>query len=154
MDNTRSLADLLRQHASTVEDVKDMEQVAQEAESAGNFGVLQYLQAQIMQKRSSVTDLVQKIRVRVKGRLVRSNLAMEALYEIRDYKEQTGQVELRLMFDPNGILIAKDNSYGRVVKSIVGRWLDKHYFILPQAEEYEVRQRVLSGQDCKLIVKY
>mmetsp|Transcript_21412 Transcript_21412/g.25124 ORF Transcript_21412/g.25124 Transcript_21412/m.25124 type:complete len:214 (-) Transcript_21412:806-1447(-) len=58
------------------------------------------------------------------------------------------------MFDPNGILIAKNNSNGRVIKSIAGRWLDKHYFILPQAEEYEVRQRILSGTDCKLIVKY
>ena len=45
MDNTRSLTDLLKQHASSVEDIKDMEQVAQEAEQAQNFGVLQYMQA-------------------------------------------------------------------------------------------------------------
>ena len=154
MDNTRSLTDLLKQHASSVEDIKDMEQVAQEAEQAQNFGVLQYMQAQIAQKRSGLADLVQKIRVRVKGRLVRSNLAFETLYEIKDYNERTGQIMLRLMFDPNGILIAKHNTYGRVLRNIAGRWLDKHYFILPQAEEYEVRQRILSGQECKLIVKY
>ena len=154
MQKTGKLTDLLKEHASSVEDIRDMEQVAQEADQAQNYGVLQYMQAQIAQKRSGLKDLVQKIRVRVKGRLVRSNLAFETLYEISDYNANTGQIMLRLMFDPNGILIAKNNTSGRVRRSIAGRWLDKHYFILPQAEEYEVRQRILSGQECKLIVKY
>lgn len=43
------------------------------------------------------------------------------------------------MFDPNGILIAKENTNGRVLKNISGRWLEKHYCILPQAEEHEIR---------------
>ena len=154
MQKTGKLTDLLKEHASSVEDIRDMEQVAQEADQAQNYGVLQYMQAQIAQKKSGLKDLVQKIRVRVKGRLVRSNLAFETLYEITDYNANTGQIMLRLMFDPNGILIAKNNTNGRVRRNIAGRWLDKHYFILPQAEEYEVRQRILSGQECKLIVKY
>ena len=76
------------------------------------------------------------------------------IYEISDYDDHQGQVKLRLLFDPNGILIAKNNTYGKVRKSIRGTWLDKHYFILPQEEELDVRQRSLKSEDCKLIVKY
>ena len=63
-------------------------------------------------------------------------------------------MRLQLLFDPNGILIEKSNTYNKVVKEIRGTTLDKHYFILPQEEEYAIRQRMLSNENCKLTVKY
>ena len=63
-------------------------------------------------------------------------------------------MKLRLLFDPNGILIAKNSTWDKVRKSIRGTWLDKHYFILSQADELDVRQRTLNSHDCKLVVKY
>lgn len=112
------------------------------------------MQQQVEIKVKSVQDLVQKIRVRVKCRLVRPIHSQQTIYEISDYDEQLGQVKLRLLFDPSGILIKKDNMWEKVRRSIRGTWLDKHYLILPQDEELDVRQRILSKQDCKLKVKY
>ena len=99
-------------------------------------------------------DLAMQIRVRVKGRLVRPLMAEDKVYEICDYNERTGQIQLRLMFDPNGILIAKDNTNRLVRKDIRALWLEKHYFILSQDDEYHVRQNILKNKDCKLIIKY
>ena len=61
------------------------------------------------------------------------------IYEISDYNQDRGTVRLRLLFDPNGILIDKSNTYNKVLKEIRGTTLDKHYFILPQEEEYNIR---------------
>ena len=58
-------------------------------------------------------------------------LAYDSLYEVRDYNANSGLIELRLMFDPNGILLQKDNNNGRVLKNISGRWLEKHFCIVP-----------------------
>ena len=116
MDNTRSLCDLLKHHKNAAEEISDMQQIATEAEQGGNFGAFQYFQSQIEAKRASLRDMVYKIRVRVKGRLVRPTMVNQVIYEISDYNEETGQLELRRMFDPNGILLAKTNtlnSFGR-----------------------------------------
>ena len=99
-------------------------------------------------------DLVVQIRVRVKGRLVRPMMAEDKVYEICDYNEGTGQISIRLMFDPNGILIAKDNTNSLSRKEIRALWLEKHYLILNQEDEYQVRQNILKNKDCKLIIKY
>ena len=48
-------------------------------------------------------------------------------------------MKLCLLFDPNGIMIRKDNVNGMSRKEIRGTMLDKHYFILPQDEEYAIR---------------
>lgn len=63
-------------------------------------------------------------------------------------------MKLRLLFDPNGILLRRENMWEKVRRSIRGTWLDKHYLILPQDEELDVRKRILNSKDCKLIVKY
>jgi len=81
-------------------------------------------------------------------------MAEDKIYEICDYNERTGQIKLRLMFDPNGILIAKDNTNRLARKDIRALWLEKHYLILPQDDEYQIRQNILKNKDCKLIIKY
>lgn len=98
--------------------------------------------------------MVQKIRVRVKGRLVIPKVAESLVYEIRDYNEQTAQVALRLLFDPNGILLSKNNSYSKATKNVRATMIEKHYKILPQDEEYDLRQQMLSNPRNKFIVKY
>lgn len=55
--------------------------------------------------------MVQQIRVRIKGRFVKP-LMIENIYEIVDYDDKIGQVKLRLLKDPNGILICKNNTFG------------------------------------------
>ena len=139
MDNTRKLCDLLKMHADAVIELNDTDQIMKEAQSAGNHGMIQYLESVQRQKLASLRDTVQNIRVRVKGRLLRSMIDNITLYEIKDYDERAGSVLLRLVFDPNGILIAQTNTNGNVIKNISGRWLEKHFFILPQDEEYEMR---------------
>ena len=154
MDNTRKLCDLLKMHADAVIELNDTDQIMKEAQSAGNHGMIQYLESVQRQKLASLRDTVQNIRVRVKGRLLRSMIDNITLYEIKDYDERAGSVLLRLVFDPNGILIAQTNTNGNVIKNISGRWLEKHFFILPQDEEYEMRQRILAHEDCRIVVKY
>lgn len=58
------------------------------------------------------------------------------------------------MFDPNGILIHKENTNSNVRKNIRGIWLEKHYFFLSQEEEYQLRQDILKNPDRKLVIKY
>lgn len=55
--------------------------------------------------------MVQQIRVRIKGRFVKP-LKIDNIYEIVDYDDKIGQVKLRLLKDPNGILICKNNTFG------------------------------------------
>ena len=99
-------------------------------------------------------DIVQKIRVRVKGRLVRPLHSEDIVYEICDYDENRGNIKLRLLFDQNGIMIKKTNTREKVRRSIRGTWLDKHYIILEQEEELNIRQRMLNSHEHKLFIKY
>jgi len=106
MDNTKgSLCDLLKHHVAVAEECNDLETIAKEAEQAGNFGGLKHLMTQVEVMRAGLKDVVQKIRVRVKGRLVRPMMAESFIFEISDYDEARGEVKLRRLFDPNGILL-------------------------------------------------
>ena len=69
-----------------------------------------------------------KIRVRVKGRLLCPMMTENVIFEISNYDETRGEVSLRRLFDPSGILLTKANTSGN--KMIRGSWLEKHYLIL------------------------
>ena len=76
---------------------------------------------------------------------------INTIYEIEDYDESVGQVRLRLLKDPNGILISTTNTYGIVKKMIRATLLDLHYQIVPQKEEYEIREQLQTDKkiQCK-----
>ena len=155
IDNSAGqLCDLLRRYATAAADIADIQALIEDLDRANHFGQHEHLQTQVEIKRRSVQDIAQKIRVRVKGRLVRPLHSQETIYEISDYDEKLGNIKLRLLFDPSGILIKKTNTREKVRRSIRGTWLDKHYIILEQEEELHVRQRMLNSHECKLVVKY
>lgn len=130
-NSSEKLCELLKHHATVAQDCADLDAISCEVEQAGNMGALVHLRTQAEIKRAGLKDVVQKIRVRVKGRLVRPMMTETTLYEICDYDEKLGEVKLRRLFDQNGILLRKDNTNGTVRKSIRGVWLGKHYLILP-----------------------
>lgn len=153
-NSSENLCQLLKHHQEVAQDCADLEAIAREVELAGNFGALDYLRTQVEIKRAGLKDVNQKIRVRVKGRLVRPMMAEATIYEIFDFDEKQGTVILRRLFDQNGILLRKDNTQAKVRKSIRGVWLEKHYLIMAQEEEYAIRQKLLSNTECKIVVKY
>ena len=75
---------------------------------------------------------------------------INTIYEIEDYDESVGQVRLRLLKDPNGILISTTNTYGIVKKMIRATLLDLHYQIVPQKEEYEIREQLQTDKNNKV----
>ena len=74
----------------------------------------------------------------MKNRFVKP-VMINTIYEIKDYDERSGQVQLRLLKDNKGILLQKDNTYGVSTKTIRATLLDKHYTLIPQKEENELR---------------
>lgn len=97
--------------------------------------------------------MVQQIRVRIKGRFVKP-LMIDNIYEIVDYDDKIGQVKLRLLKDPNGILIRKNNTFGVAQKMIRATLLDKLYQLMPQKEEYAMRESMANDKVSKIVIKY
>ena len=72
MDNSAGkLCDLLKRYAEAATEIADIQALIEDLDRANHFGQHEHLQTQAEIKRRSVQDIAQKIRVRVKGRLVR-----------------------------------------------------------------------------------
>ena len=154
IDSSLNLVELLKTHYNEQMEINDLEIMIKEVANSQNFGQGEYYQTQIDMKRNGMKDVVQKIRVLCKGRLLRPAIDDEILYEIVDYSEKTSMVSLRRLTDPNGILLTKGNTWPSTRKQIRGMMLEKHYKILPQAEEYDTRKKMLSNKDNKVVIKY
>ena len=155
IDNSAGmLCDLLKKHATTADEIQEIRALIEDYNKSNSFGQLGHLNSQIDIKLLSVQDIIQKIRVRVKGRLVRPLHSQDIIYEICDYDESRGTIKLRLIFDQNGIMIQKTNTRENVRRSIRGTWLEKHYKILEQEEELDIRLKMLNSQEHKIFIKY
>lgn len=129
--NDEPLTALMQRHKLAADEISDLNKLIQQAEQVSDS--MAVLQLTLMRDKISqvVKEAVNRINVHVKGRLFRQKSLKDALlYQIETYDSSSGNVCLRRLYDPNGILISHTNMSSKVLWKIQGASLGKFFEML------------------------
>ena len=110
------LVALMQRHKLAADEISDLNKLIEQASLVDDF--MAVLQLTMMRDKivKGIKESVNRINVHVKGRLFKQKgLKDPMLYQIETYDSSLGNVVMRRLYDPNGILIRHDNTNPKVL---------------------------------------